>query len=150
MNNTVNQPIKNLNEFFDTLVFNMGVAPLSSVPFHSDTDCIERYFSSTFPLHFAVHEVSETEFPPEEYTQVHIHENHHEMNAIISSNELEYRITLGEKDYLVKNNASIWIPAGVPHSANVIKGTGFFFAIRIEKSTPIPSKYLLNQVIKDN
>ncbi len=131
------------DSFFESLIFNMEKAPLSSVPFHFNSESIERFFSKDFPVHFAIHEVLDVDSAPPEYTEVHVHEDHHEMNAIISRNCLEYKIVLGDKTYQVNSNSSIWIPAGMPHSANVIKGDGFFIAMRIEKSIPIPPDFLL-------
>ena len=43
--------------------------------------------------------------------------------------DLIYDIVLGDARYEVHGPASVFIPAGLPHSANVRAGTGFFVAI---------------------
>jgi len=40
------------------LIFQMDNIPLSTVPYHSDVDGINRFFSDAFPVHMAVHEVN--------------------------------------------------------------------------------------------
>ncbi|SOD99152.1 hypothetical protein [Spirosoma fluviale] len=115
------------------LIFNMEPSALAGVPFHTNTANIVRYFSKQFPLHLAVHEVSPVLYPPADYTAPHLHDDCDEINIIISSDELVYKIVLGEEEFTVTNNACIWIPAGLLHSANVLSGAGFFVAVRLEK-----------------
>jgi len=42
---------------------------------------------------------------------------------------LSYEIRLEDELYVVEAPATIYIPAGMVHSANVIEGTGFFLAV---------------------
>jgi hypothetical protein len=112
-------------------IFDMIPAALSNVPFHNDTREINRYFSPDFPFHLAVHEVSPVVSPPKEYTQVHSHTDSAEINIILSRHLLVYRIQLGRRLYTVSSNSSIYIPAGILHSANVLKGSGFFVTMRM-------------------
>jgi mannose-6-phosphate isomerase-like protein (cupin superfamily) len=114
------------------LLFDMLPVPLNNVPFHNNTDAITRYFANGFPLHVAVHEVSPVLAPPETYTWPHVHEDCDEVNIIISQGDLLYRIQLGEEEFTVSNNSSIWIPRGMVHSANVLQGSGFFITIRLK------------------
>ena len=116
-----------------SLIYNMQPSALSNVPFHTDTKSVTRYFAEAFPLHMAVHQVSPVFTPPLEYTQPHVHEDSDEINIIISPQNLVYKIQLGNKDYIVHNNAAIWIPRGTVHSANVLKGAGFFIALRMNR-----------------
>jgi mannose-6-phosphate isomerase-like protein (cupin superfamily) len=112
-------------------IFEMLPSALSNVPFHYNTPVITRFFAEKFPLHMAVHQVSPIQEPPLEYTEAHLHEEHDEINIIISSEELVYKIQLETEEFTVTNNACIWIPAGMIHSANVLKGSGYFIAARL-------------------
>lgn len=114
------------------LIYHQHPAPLSSVPHHQDVACIERFFSEAFPLHLAIHRVEDA-LPDQErrYTDAHIHEVD-EINIIIGEKDgLEYEIQLGDERFQVKSNASVYIPAGLPHSANVLSGSGYFLALRL-------------------
>lgn len=111
-------------------VYEMLPIPLSNVPFHENTESITRWFATGFPVHLAVHEVSPVIAPPVEYTQPHIHDDTHEVNIIISQHLLLYKIQVGDELYTVSNNASIWIPRGVVHAANVLQGSGYFITLR--------------------
>ncbi|MBC7922697.1 MAG: hypothetical protein H7Z75_16585 [Ferruginibacter sp.] len=116
----------------ESLIFKMLPEALAAVPFHRNTAAITRYTAKRFPLHLGVHQVSPVQYPPLEYTEPHVHEDYDEVNLIISEQELVYRIQLEDEVYTVSNNACIWIPRGVIHSANVLKGTGYYIAIRID------------------
>jgi mannose-6-phosphate isomerase-like protein (cupin superfamily) len=113
-------------------VFDMLPIPLSNVPFHDNTESITRWFAAGFPVHLAVHEVSPVINPPAEYTQPHVHDDSDEVNIIISQHILLYKIQVGDEAYTVSNNACIWIPRGIVHSANVLQGSGYFVTIRFD------------------
>jgi len=115
------------------LLFSMLPVPLSNVPFHNNTAAITRFFAANFPLHLAVHQVSPVLTPPLEYTQPHLHDDSDEINIIISSQKLVYKILLDTDEYTVSNNAAIWIPRGILHAANVLKGSGYFITIRLNR-----------------
>lgn len=115
----------------DALILRMLPEALSRVPFHRDAPSITRYTAKNFPLHLGVHQVSMFDAPPPDYTEPHVHEDYDEVNLIISEQELVYRIRLGTKEYTVDNNTCIWIPKGTVHAANVVKGSGYFIAMRI-------------------
>jgi mannose-6-phosphate isomerase-like protein (cupin superfamily) len=119
------------NEVEHPFIFDMKQAALSEVPFHNNTISITRYIARQFPLHMAVHRVSPVMMPPPAYTQPHVHHDYNEVNIIISDEHLEYKILLGNKEYVVRNNSSIWIPIGTIHAANVLSGSGYFIAIRV-------------------
>ena len=114
-----------------SFLFDMLPSSLSSVPFHEDVEQITRYFAKGFPLHLAVHAISPVRNVPAEYTQPHVHVDSDEVNIIISTGQLLYKIQLGEEHYIVGNNTSIWIPRGMVHSANVLEGSGYFITVRI-------------------
>lgn len=122
-------PFANMEE--QSHIFNMIPVSLSNIPFHKNTKRITRYFAEQFPLHLAVHEVSPVTTPPVEYTQPHVHEDCDEINIIISQHDLLYRIQLGGEKYVVSNNSCIWIPRGMIHAANVLRGSGHFITMRI-------------------
>lgn len=114
------------------LIFPMLPTALSNVPFHQNTRAIRRYFAESFPLHLAVHEVSELSAPPARYTHLHVHHDHDEINIIIGKQNLQYKIEIGDEEFIVNNNSCIWIPRGRKHSANVLRGAGYFITIRID------------------
>lgn len=113
-------------------VFELLPEALANIPFHSNTNAVGRFAAKGFPLHLAVHEISPTLVAPPQYTFPHVHEEHDEINIILSTHGLVYDIQVGADEYTVKNNACIWIPRGVEHSANVVKGSGYFITIRLD------------------
>jgi hypothetical protein len=118
------------------LIFDMLPAALAQVPFHRNAACITRYFAEDFPVHLAIHEISPVSAPPAEYTDPHLHEDFDEINILISSSRLVYKIVLGADEYTVASNSSIWIPRGMLHSANVLEGSGFYIAMRLPAGNP--------------
>ena len=114
-----------------SFIHDMVPSALANVPFHDDTKSITRFFAENFPLYIAVHEISPVMLPPTEYTQLHVHEDHDEVNIILSRQSLLYKIQIGEEEYIAGNNSCIWIPRGVMHSANVLQGTGHFITMRV-------------------
>lgn len=115
-----------------SLLFKMLPIQLSNVPFHENTKSITRYFAEKFPVHIAVHEISPVINPPVEYTQPHLHDDTDEINIIISQRNLIYKIQLGGNEYEVSNNFCVWIPRGMMHAANVLKGSGYFITLRMK------------------
>ncbi|MFS0762816.1 cupin domain-containing protein [Peribacillus phoenicis] len=134
-----------MNFPYEKLIFKNENSPLSSIPFHKDVQCIERFFSNEFPFHLAIHKVTNANGLDEDYTIPHVHNEEDEINIIVGEEcGLEYRIQLGEKEFVVSSNSTIWIPAGVKHSANVLKGNGYFIAIRMEP-TRFDKEYMRKQ-----
>lgn len=78
--------------------------------------------------HVAVHRVSGLQRESRTYCDVHEHAVA-ELNLILPITSLTYEIVLGDERYDVEGPASIFIPAGLPHSANVKAGSGFFVEI---------------------
>lgn len=105
--------------------------PLSNIPYHADVTCIRRLFAENFPCHLAVHHITDA-LTPVQYTQPHTH-TVDEINIIIPNpnDDLEYNIQIGEDIMTLNGHNSIWIPAGVEHSANVVSGNGYYIAIRL-------------------
>jgi hypothetical protein len=78
--------------------------------------------------HVAVHRVDGVREASRAYCDVHEH-TVPELNLILPEPELAYDVILGDEHHVVEGPASIFIPAGVPHSANVRSGSGYFVAI---------------------
>lgn len=110
-------------------IYKNVIVPLENEPSHKNSENIIRYISKNFPLHLAIHKV-ETCKAYEVYTELHTHDED-EINIIIGNEELEYSIQLEEEIYTVKPITSVWIPRGIKHAANVVKGQGYFIAIRL-------------------
>jgi hypothetical protein len=138
---TMCRGLKNMQTLIDKLpvqknketsfIFKMLPSALSKVSFHENTIAITRYFADDFPVHLAVHKVSPVITAPKEYTLPHLHEDSDEMNIILSEHSLLYKINLGADEYTVSNNSCIWIPRGMIHAANVLRGSGYFITMRI-------------------
>ena len=65
--------------------------------------------------------------PP--YCELHWHE-FDEVNLILSQdNSLKYKIRLDDETYEVTAPATIYIPKGIKHAAEVVSGKGIFLAI---------------------
>lgn len=104
---------------------------LSAVMYHDSAPVRRRRMCgqeihSQANFHIAVHEIRGVPHSLDRrYCQPHSH-NCSELNLIFSFERLVFRITLGGEHYICKAPSSIFIPAGVSHSANVVEGTGFF------------------------
>jgi mannose-6-phosphate isomerase-like protein (cupin superfamily) len=116
---------------YQDLIHYQVPTPLSSVPFHKDVKYIERFFAEHFPLHLAIHAIQDARPSSEPYTDPHVHDVD-EINIILGEQgRLEYTIQLGDEEFHVSSNASIYIPAGLSHAANVLCGSGYFIALRL-------------------
>ncbi len=111
------------------------VSPLKDVPFHgaSDAPITRRVLAGgdLFPeaeKRVVAHEMRAVSAASRDYCEPHVHDCP-EINILLSLDHLVYEITLGDESYVVEAPASIYIPAGLTHSANVIEGSGFFIAI---------------------
>ncbi len=112
-------------------VFELLPEALANIPFHENTDAISRFVAKGFPVHLAIHEISPLHEAPGQYTFPHVHEDYDEVNIILSNKLLLYQIQVGADDYTLRNNACIFIPRGIEHAANVLRGSGYFITIRI-------------------
>ncbi len=111
------------------------VSPLRDVPFHgaADAPITRRVLAGgdLFPeaeKRVVAHEMRAVSAASRDYCEPHVHDCP-EINILLSLDRLVYEITLGDEVYEVEAPASIYIPAGLVHSANVIEGSGFFVAI---------------------
>jgi hypothetical protein len=78
--------------------------------------------------HIAVHRMDVVTPESRSYAQLHQHAVP-EINLILPVTDLTYEVVLGEQRFEVDGPASIFVPAGLPHCANVKSGTGFFVTI---------------------
>ncbi len=113
-----------------------GVAEeLSLVPFHDRARApLTRRVLSGSSIHehlqrrVVVHELCDVRAEPRSYCDPHVHD-FEEVNLLVSSTSLRYVVRLGDETYFVDAPASIHVPAGLVHSANVFEGSGFFIAL---------------------
>jgi hypothetical protein len=105
--------------------------PLSEVPFHQHGPIRRRRMCGQelhpqADLHVAVHEIRGAERALDRhYCEPHAH-TCAELNLLISFERLVFRFTLGEESHICQAPASIFIPPGLMHCANVVEGRGFF------------------------
>ena len=78
--------------------------------------------------HIVAHEVRDVSADRRSYCEPHVHDCP-EINILLSLTRLIYEIRLGDEVYIVEAPATIYIPAGLVHSANVVEGSGFFVAL---------------------
>ncbi len=107
---------------------------LDKVPHHQISEHIQRYIPENFPLHVAIHKISNSESNPDKYVKAHSH-NAPEINILLGEGgELEYEFQLGGEVKMIKSPATIWIPSGLMHAANVRSGTGYFICVILSDS----------------
>ncbi len=124
---------------FSGNIFRNEPAPLVDTPFHQASGCIRRLAPTGFPIHIGIHQVeAESDSERRDYSAPHQHDDQDEINILISDSHLAYRLTFDDETYEVEAPATIWIPAGVSHSANVISGSGTFVCLRIAVSNGAP------------
>jgi hypothetical protein len=108
---------------------------LSLVPFHNrDEAPLTRRVLSGDSIHaslhrrIVVHELRDVRPQHRRYCDPHFHD-FAEVNILLSTTRLTYEVRLGGDTYVVEAPASIHIPAGLVHSANVFEGSGFFIVL---------------------
>ena len=105
---------------------------LGQVPFHRDGP-LARWLMAGAALspdlncHIAVHEFTDVAEASREYCDPHVHE-FDEINVFHSSTGLRVALTLGDDTTDIEAPATVFIPAGTPHAANVISGSGVMVA----------------------
>lgn len=118
-----------------SLISRGQVHGLHHVPFHGagDAPLLRRVLvgDEVHPQarkRVVAHELRQVSFEERAYCEPHVHDCA-EINVLLSLERLVYEIRLGNGVYVVEAPASIYIPAGLVHSANVLEGSGFFIAI---------------------
>lgn len=108
--------------------------PLSKIPFHQKTSIkrISMLSKKIIPeskIHTAVHFVDASNKKLPKYSILHKH-NVDEINLILSQDDkIVYEIQLDDEIYKVSSPATIFIPKGVNHRADVISGKGIFVCL---------------------
>lgn len=112
--------------------------PLENVPFHSNGP-VTRWLMASRTLdprvgfHVALHEMVDVEPASRDYCKPHVHDCD-ELDVFHTSDQLEVEVRLGDEVHLVKAPASVVIPAGTVHSANVRAGSGFMVVVLLDGS----------------
>lgn len=117
------------------------ISPLQNIPYHMKAPLkrILMQDKSTFPdlknmlpgsnFHIAVHIIKKLPKKVLKYVEPHAH-NCDEINLILSeSGTLKYRVTFEDETYFVSSPATVYIPRGVKHTAEVVSGTGIYVCI---------------------
>jgi quercetin dioxygenase-like cupin family protein len=112
---------------YQHLISTLKPESLANVPFHQSVQGIERWKSAGSPVHLAVHKIDANRVADTEYVKPHVHDAD-EINILIGDGLL-YRVQLGEEFHEVESPASIWIPRGLLHAANHVKGAGHYVCI---------------------
>lgn len=108
--------------------------PLTKVPFHKKAPIkrISMLSKKSIPeskIHAAVHFVDIIDKKISKYSVLHKHDAD-EINMILSDNDkLVYEIQFDDEIYKVSSPATIFIPKGVNHRADVISGRGIFVCL---------------------
>ena len=71
-----------MSKMNEVLITKNILSSLESIPFHNHIDCIKRLVPDTFPLHLAIHEVTDMKGAPEEYCDFYSHDDVAEVNLI--------------------------------------------------------------------
>jgi hypothetical protein len=103
------------------------VESLDVVPGHSSIPEIERWVFPGVPYLTSVHSIDAAEDSGRQYCEVHCHPDLAEVNVLLGiTSDFRFRIQIGCTTEVVGPTAALFIPAGVPHSANVVSGRGFY------------------------
>ena len=120
---------------FEDLSFSQGLE-ISEFPYHSKFPFLRKVFVgrevfNDGNIHIAVHFIQNANNINKKYSILHSHDVD-EYNIILNLNdkdEFVYLIKTDKNEYEVTAPQSIFIPKGVRHSAEVIKGSGLFICI---------------------
>ena len=114
------------------------VEPLAGVPFHSEGPLTRWLLASEemapgSGVFIALHEFSSVEPARRDYCRPHRHD-HDEINVFHTTSRLEVEVDLDGETFVLEAPATVLIPAGVRHAANVRSGSGFMVAILLDGS----------------
>lgn len=113
--------------------------PLSSSSRYRDIPELDRLESVGSPCHAIVHTI-EADATPEErhYCDAHAHE-FAELNLVLGPpGALIYDIVVGDQTITAVSPTTVWIPAGVEHSANLRSGSGTFVVVYLREPQATP------------
>ena len=108
--------------------------PLSSTARYRDIPELARLESVGSPCHVIVHEVvGDAEEEARDYCSGHAHP-FAELNVLLGEpGALVYDIVLGDETITATSPTTVWIPAGMQHSANLRRGTGTFVVVYLRE-----------------
>ena len=112
--------------------------PLSDVPFHGKAPIkrrlmLDKKLVPDSDMHIAVHLVDAKKKMPQ-YSKLHKH-NVDEINLILSENgKITYEVQLGDETYAISSPATVFIPKGLLHRAQVLSGRGTFVCMIFSSS----------------
>ncbi|WP_426574529.1 hypothetical protein [Aquihabitans sp. McL0605] len=103
---------------------------LSSTARYRDIPELRRLEAVGSPTHVMVHHIDGVATDEHrDYCDAHVHP-FAELNLVLGEpGALTYEIVLADETIVVSSPSTVWIPAGVPHSANLRSGTGTFVAV---------------------
>ncbi len=113
-------------------ITDLQAAPFVQDPNHVAASYIDRYASSGLPVHIAVHHVV-AEANGDDYCNPHSHDGEDEINILIGDG-LRYRFELDGETRIVDAPATVFMPAGCVHSANVVSGRGQYICVRFQSA----------------
>lgn len=113
--------------------------PLSSQSRYRDIPELRRLEATGAPTHVVVHHIDdEAAAEARDYCDVHAHP-FAELNLVLGDpGELTFAIVLGDEVIEAVSPTTVWIPAGVPHSANLRSGRGTFVVVYLTAPQPEP------------
>lgn len=104
-------------------------------PGYRDVDELVRLFAVGAPVHIAAHWIENAEEQPaRDYSCAHVHESLSEVNILLGEpGGLVYSVVLGEDEEptIIESPCAVIVPPGIPHSANVLRGSGWFVVLRL-------------------
>lgn len=120
----------------DMYIADLIKTPLSYLENHKSVGGIERIVAADFPIHFAIHEI-DIDSIENEYCTSHAHIDEDEINIILShrDSKLRYSFFIEDSHMVYDAPQCLLIPAKKTHSANVIKGRGFFICMRFPEGS---------------
>ena len=110
------------------------IESLAKIPFHGKAPLqrllmISKNLIPESNIYIAVHFIKDLPKKIPKYCELHRHDCD-EINLILSEySKLTYKIKLEKEIYKVSSPATIFIPKGIKHSAEVLSGKGIFISI---------------------
>lgn len=118
---------KGIEQNLDSVAFHHAAPLTRYVMLQKDTVSGDGGFRT------AVHVIDEITQEVQPYCDMHWHD-FDEVNLILSNDgQLTYKVTLEDEMYIVHAPATVYIPKGIKHAAEVISGKGMYIAITFTK-----------------
>ena len=112
------------------------IESLDVVPAHSSIPEVERWVFPGVPHLVSVHSVDAAEKSDRDYCEVHSHDDLDEINVFLAATpDFRFHVRVGDDCQVVGPNSAAFIRAGLPHSANVVSGSGFLIVHQFPAGT---------------